>query len=279
MYNNMIIGIIYKYTSPSGKSYIGQTLDEQHRRNTWFCTSHRYAGTAINRARKKYGPENFSYEVLHKKYYLNKEEAIRDLDKWESYYIGYYDTYCNGYNNTFGGKENFRLKEESYRNKVVNKEKRSVNRIYKNYNTGGYKITKAASLHRKELIRSSGRLPKIEQYDSNGNFIKEWRCISEITEVLGYDSQNIYRACKTGIKSRGFYWRVKSDVKFIPHKSKTRGRKVEQYTLDGKYIRTFNSMIEAANFVNHSYTNISKVCRGEYESAYGYKWKYKEDLK
>lgn len=28
----MIIGIIYKYTSPSGKSYIGQTTNEEYRR-------------------------------------------------------------------------------------------------------------------------------------------------------------------------------------------------------------------------------------------------------
>ena len=31
----MIRGIIYKYTSPSGKVYIGQTINEKDRRNTF----------------------------------------------------------------------------------------------------------------------------------------------------------------------------------------------------------------------------------------------------
>nr|DAW71716.1 MAG TPA: intron associated endonuclease [Crassvirales sp.] len=39
----MIIGIIYKYTSPSGKSYIGQTTNEEYRRRMWFGTG-RYTG-------------------------------------------------------------------------------------------------------------------------------------------------------------------------------------------------------------------------------------------
>lgn len=50
----MIIGIIYKYTSPSGKSYIGQTTNEEYRRRMWFGTG-RYTGgrSKIDRARKK----------------------------------------------------------------------------------------------------------------------------------------------------------------------------------------------------------------------------------
>ena len=32
----MIKGIIYKYTSPSGKVYIGQTIDEKDRKKAFF---------------------------------------------------------------------------------------------------------------------------------------------------------------------------------------------------------------------------------------------------
>ena len=37
----MIEGIIYKYTSPSGKVYIGQTIDEQNRRATNYYKTHK----------------------------------------------------------------------------------------------------------------------------------------------------------------------------------------------------------------------------------------------
>lgn len=60
----MFSGIIYKYTSPSGKVYIGQTRDERKRRSKWFSTGTYYAGSKLENARKKYGPENFEYEVL-----------------------------------------------------------------------------------------------------------------------------------------------------------------------------------------------------------------------
>lgn len=33
----MFVGIIYKYTSPSGKVYIGQTRNEQSRRQRWLA--------------------------------------------------------------------------------------------------------------------------------------------------------------------------------------------------------------------------------------------------
>ena len=60
----MIKGIIYKYTSPSDKVYIGQTVDERTRRKKFLNTNISYAGLKIDNARKKYGPLNFKYEVL-----------------------------------------------------------------------------------------------------------------------------------------------------------------------------------------------------------------------
>ena len=48
------------------------------------------------RAFKKYGIENFSFSIVKQ---CNKE----DLDKEEIYWIGYYNTYQNGYNVTIGG--------------------------------------------------------------------------------------------------------------------------------------------------------------------------------
>lgn len=36
MENKLIRGVIYKYTSPSGKCYIGQTINEKRRRNDFL---------------------------------------------------------------------------------------------------------------------------------------------------------------------------------------------------------------------------------------------------
>ena len=75
-------GIIYKYTSPSGKVYIGQTLNEERRKKEFLDLKIFYSGTRLENARQKYGPENFKYEILVKD--VNDIELLNNL---EIYYI------------------------------------------------------------------------------------------------------------------------------------------------------------------------------------------------
>lgn len=44
----MIRGIIYKYTSPSGKVYIGQTINEKDRRKHFLIQKLSYGGIKID---------------------------------------------------------------------------------------------------------------------------------------------------------------------------------------------------------------------------------------
>lgn len=62
-------GIIYKYTSPSGKCYIGQTINEdrrklQHKRAA-LNENHKEYDKPFYRALRKYGWDSFEYEVLN----------------------------------------------------------------------------------------------------------------------------------------------------------------------------------------------------------------------
>lgn len=50
----MIRGIIYKYTSPSGKVYIGQTINEKDRRKHFLIQKLSYGGIKIDTARAMY---------------------------------------------------------------------------------------------------------------------------------------------------------------------------------------------------------------------------------
>lgn len=52
-------------------------------------------------------------------------------------------------------------------------------------------------------------------------------------------------------------------------------RTVCQLDKSGDFIREFESITEAANFVGGNVTSITRVCRGRRPSAYGYKWRYK----
>ena len=58
-----------------------------------------------------------------------------------------------------------------------------------------------------------------------------------------------------------------------------RARKVDQFTLDGEYIRTFDTIKDALECVGGKCRNgITGVCSGRYKSSYGFIWKYSEDI-
>ena len=99
----MIEGVIYRYKSPSGKYYIGQTIDEKHRRMKFLNNGIYYGGPKIEAARKKYGPENFEYVVLMKVTGDNPEDVKKYLNTLEIGFIRMYNSIENGYNIQEGG--------------------------------------------------------------------------------------------------------------------------------------------------------------------------------
>lgn len=97
---------IYRLISPSGKSYIGQSIDFKRRLNEHKIGAEKKKNLPkLYQAFKKYGFENFSIEIL--------EECSKDiLNEREIYWINFYDSYNNGYNCTSGGDAKFfRTKE------------------------------------------------------------------------------------------------------------------------------------------------------------------------
>lgn len=91
------------YTSPSGKRYIGQTVDEKSRRKMFLSKRKDYAGYKINNAREKYGPENFDYKVLIRLHSDDTKELQSYLNALEVGLIRMYDTQKTGYNSSPGG--------------------------------------------------------------------------------------------------------------------------------------------------------------------------------
>ena len=95
---------IYKHTSPSGKSYIGQSKDiikrEKQHQKTYKCPAFR---NAIN----KYGWDNFIHEILEDNLTIDEANIFEEL------YINEYNTLSpNGYNLHTGGL-NYKASEET----------------------------------------------------------------------------------------------------------------------------------------------------------------------
>lgn len=86
-------GFIYKYTSPSKHSYIGQTIQSLNQRAHTAYNGLGYKKCKVFwQAIQKYGWSNFKVEIL-------EEVPIQILNEREEFYIKHYNTLApNGYN-------------------------------------------------------------------------------------------------------------------------------------------------------------------------------------
>lgn len=93
---------IYKITNLlNEQSYIGLSVDIEKRwlrhKSNYKDSSNKEYEKALYRAFRKYGVENFTFEVL-------EECDQTELSNREIYWISFYDTFANGYNETPGGE-------------------------------------------------------------------------------------------------------------------------------------------------------------------------------
>jgi hypothetical protein len=68
-------------------------------------------------------------------------------------------------------------------------------------------------------------------------------------------------------QTRGFLKNRKNTWQIIP---------VLQYSLDGKFIKEWESQTEATKYLNKTGDGIGACCRGRQKQAYGYIWKFKK---
>lgn len=97
--------IVYIYTFPNGKKYIGQTsrpLEERAKNGEGYINS-----PAVYNAIKKYGWNNISIETF-------PCDSKKEMNQLEQYYIKLYNTINNkyGYNLTYGGEGVLRIDRE-----------------------------------------------------------------------------------------------------------------------------------------------------------------------
>ena len=281
---------IYKIeNSINGKVYIGQSTNifyrlRNHISETFNPNSRSY-DSPIHRAIRKYGIENFTFEIID--FCLNKEE----LDEEETYWIQKYDSYINGYNATMGGEGVLRInKEDIYLlwdkgmsvAEIANETGRgkdSVIRIldgYKNYtNEESYKRGRKAC---GELL---GR--KIKQYDLDGNYIATYSSITDAAKKFNTDTSVICSALSGKNKSAfGFQWRYEED----DHPGLYNGTRayqkkaIVQLDKDKNFIAEYESISSGARNVGIEYRkDIGYACKDilNMKMIAGYYWMYKKD--
>lgn len=206
---------IYKWTSPNGKSYIGQSVNLEKRYyeflyNKHYSTSNDYKKlTKIDRARKKYPDfEQWTYEILE---YCEPNE----LNDREQYYINLYNTFKNGYNETSGGNgiSGYKHKDETkgkIRNSLIGKGHTEERRRNESESHKGKHRSQESLKKQSESIKGhiGYNRKQVDQYSLDGTFIKTWDSILQVDKELGYENGAICKCCKGKLKSAsGFIWR------------------------------------------------------------------------
>lgn len=289
-----MIGIIYKYTSPIGKVYIGQTTQEKRRRKTFLNLNKSYGGEKIDAARRKYSPELFSYEVLERYIFANADEARETLDSREEYYIRLNDSYRNGYNMTFGGLTTTGMKaSEATRKKlsVMRKGRKGTPQ------TEQQKIAQSEMMKRlyadpewraKRLLIDGSeehrrKLSEINSGERNGMYGK--KATPEARAKMSksrsgekncrYTKQldNCHKE-KVRESLREYYRNNPMPEETKQKMSKSQQIPVRQLTLDGRFVAEYPSPSVAKEETGIDASYIIKVCRGKRPAANGYKWEY-----
>lgn len=256
----MNIGI-YKITSPSGKVYIGQSINIEKRFKE-HRNSINQKQTKLYKSFQKYGYINHKFEII-------EECDLEQLNEREIYW-------------------------KQYHLNLVNNDWKLV-LFHELYDAGGG--PKSKNTKQKIGLANSGPKPEgfglkisrsISQYDLKGNFIKKWNSITEAKQVYSGD---ITSCCLGKQKTAsGFIWRYfnnttdKIEVNLVnKHKNikksenwiKNKYKPVLQYDLEGNFIKEWESIKQIIETLNYSQSGISNCCRGLYKQAYNYIWKFK----
>ena len=209
-------GIIYKYTSPSGKSYIGQTTSSIKRKSKHRRES-RFLKTKFAAAIRKYGFENFKYEILFQSEQLTNPQELKELlNIKEIEFISLYDSINNGYNLSIGGKGCL-----GYKHTEEWKEAASKRMLGNQYSLGFTKSEEErkhlsekmtghfVSEETKEKIGNKNS-KAIIQIDKSGNIIREFKSAVEAAKELNLSRTGINNCCNGLSKSSGGYiWKHK----------------------------------------------------------------------
>lgn len=261
------MGFIYKITNTiNNKAYIGittKTPEERWRAHLNAIKTGKGC-PLLRSAVNKHGADKFKIETL----IICFDDALFKLEKE---YIKKYNTLApNGYNAHEGGNGGACFTGKKHSQETKNKLREITCRFISNLTDEQKRLYSQ---------RISDGLKKSKKWD---NAIKDGRVIWKINMLKRNIKRNpTSKEVKDKIsKSVKKYFSESEGSKQISHRksiSTKVSRKIEQYSLDNKLIKIYNSIIEASIETHIGPTNIQSCTSGRTKTAGGYIWKYLTD--
>ena len=271
------MGIIYRIChKESGRLYIGQTIYgikrrfTQHVNNAYEVNSHCY-NAHLQKAIRKYGPDAFEIEVI--------EHCNNDLlDERERYWIDHYDAVKTGFNMAYGGSGTPRYNSQDVLDawnsglsvgaiaQKLGMSDRTVSVHLRNVGIAQDESRKRAY----ETIKK-----KVYQYDSDGNFIKEYPSAADVQKVFGKGGIQ-FAMDNPARRYCGFLWSKYKKEHIQPYCGFVSEKQVHQYTEDGQYMTSYSSVAKAEQATGACHSGIVNACNGKCGGSHGYRWSYEK---
>lgn len=283
---------IYKITNLiNQKSYIGQTTDPNRR----FKEHQNLGGVneenakILYRAIKKYGIENFSFEII--------EGPIEDYNEKEIYWIAYYNTYIKnenawGYNMTPGGEEppHFKGEEHHYATHTFEDIEKIIY-LLKDTNLSIKEIANTFHYHRGSIERiNTGKLWNLDDIDypirkettkdfkkERAAHIKEDLLYTNLTQKEIGEKYGVGRTTITAINNGQNYFDDTLDYPL--RKVNQQSKPILMIDIKTKEIlKEFPNAVEAMHYLGDigSVSSIRYCASGVTKTSFGYIWAYKE---
>jgi len=255
-------GKVYKITSPTGRIYIGSTYQTLYQRWYSYKTLQCKSQSKLYRSLKKYGPENHVFECIWR-------GLIEDMFKMERTFGDLYEVLDKhkGLNLSLPGYDDVPVlySEERLqiaRNCWTDERRKSMSIKFSGKNNPSF--GKPLSEKTKQLLsealtgrKSSDETKEKVRVTSTGRIMPP-RTVEYSEKVSKIHSGKKYPTSVANIKKAS-------------NKQKT---PIDMFDINWNYIKTFDSMREAADFLNDSPANICVSCKSGTKVVKNHRFKY-----
>jgi group I intron endonuclease len=208
--------VIYKITNKiNGKAYVGQTVQKPERRWALHCTKN-VKISAIGTAIRKYGKENFDFEVL------NVCSSIEEMNIKEQYYIelfssmtpGGYNLVSGGNNKLYSEESKLKMRQARKNQKISeetkNKLSKAITGLERSTETR-IKMSESKKGDKHPLFGKTGFNSKRSMAIRCLNDNRVFGSISEAAKFYNINNSNISRVLKQNKPIKGIYFEYYSE--------------------------------------------------------------------
>ncbi len=274
-------GVIYKYTFPDGKVYIGQTRNPEKRKREHIDPKTGPVNTGFWEAYQRFG--TFEYAVIREIESDNEDELIDLLNRWESGYIYQYqaDNPEYGYNRMSSASVGIKSKKilqrvyNAIQEDFFNSEMIILDNALKKIWRTKLPLTEEELFLITEKYLGSPWLDRLKDFDFK-NLRK-----SRITERREFYLDEHFGYIRFAIGECSQYIAakyVRENGRKIIGEARL-GKAIVQIDKEGNVIKEYGSILEICQVFNIKRgDNIRNVLKGKQKTAYGFFWKYKKDM-